>query len=342
MNYLLKNLVGCGEVDSEYSLTTVDPPWRDDVFKCAQSLSGDDSMQQVEMTPSGLQMSRLVAGAWRMAEWRMSVESRLHWINECLANGINTFDHADLYGNYTCEALFGEALAASTIKREQLVLVSKCAIRLQGSTPGAELTAAPLKLYDTSRRHIELSVENSLRNLRTDYLDLLLIHRPDPLMDADGVARTFENLRKAGKVRWFGVSNHSVSQVNLLQSRLDQPLATNQIEISLAHLDAFDDGTLDQCQQLRMRPMAWSPLAGGRLAERTALTDALRGVGAALGASAEQVALAWLLAHPAGIVPVLGTGNTDRIAHAARACDISLSRSQWFHLYAAARGHEVA
>jgi predicted oxidoreductase len=299
-------------------------------------------MQQVEMTPGGLQMSRLVAGAWRMAEWRMSVESRLHWINECLANGINTFDHADLYGNYTCEALFGEALAVSTLKREQLVLVSKCAIRLPGSTPGAGMAAAPLKLYDTSRRHIELSVENTLKNLRTDYLDLLLIHRPDPLMDADEVARTFEDLRTAGKVRRFGVSNHSVSQVNLLQSRLDQPLVTNQIEISVAHLDAFDDGTLDQCQQRRMRPMAWSPLAGGRLRERAALTAALHDVGKSIDASAEQVALAWLLAHPAGIVPVLGTGNTDRIAHAARACDISLSRGQWFQLYEAARGHEVA
>jgi predicted oxidoreductase len=263
-----------------------------------------------------------------MAEWNFSLESRLHWINQCLANGITTFDHADLYGMHTAEGLFGEALAASPGLRQRMTLVTKCGIRLTNTAP----TGVPppgVKHYDTSRAHIEMSTDNSLRLLRTDVIDLMLIHRPDPLMDADEVADTFSRLHKAGKVKWFGVSNHKPDALALLASRMSAaglPLVTNQVEISAAHLEAFDDGVLTQAQTLRARPMAWSPLA----------------VGARHGASVEQTAVAWLLKHPAGIIPVLGTGNTERIAELAKSENIALTRDDWYEIYSASRGHDVA
>ncbi|MFD2452631.1 aldo/keto reductase [Ideonella paludis] len=177
-----------------------------------------------------LQLSPIIAGAWRLAEWQFSVEQRLAWIEGCMARGLSSFDHADIYGGYQAEALFGEALALRPALREQMQLVSKCGIKLVGPARPAH----GFKSYDTSAAHITTSVENSLRALRTDRLDLLLIHRPDALMDADEVAQTFERLRRDGKVLHFGVSNFTPAQFELLHSRI--PLVTNQVECSPLHL----------------------------------------------------------------------------------------------------------
>jgi len=206
-----------------------------------------------------MNLSTIVAGAMHMARWNLTPAERLAWIEDCLALGITSIDHADIYGDYQVQGLFGEALRLRPALRQQMQLVSKCGIALcSGQRP--EHT---IKHYNTSAQHIRASVEASLQALGTDRLDLLLIHRPDPLMDADEVARCLEALQHAGKVLEFGVSNHTVQQFELLDSRI--PLATNQIELSALHTHALLDGTLDQAQRLRRRPMVWSPLAGGRL-----------------------------------------------------------------------------
>jgi predicted oxidoreductase len=222
-------------------------------------------------------------------------------------------------------------------------LITKCGIKLVSKNRPAH----QIKHYDTSRVHIVESVETSLRLLRTDHVDVLLIHRPDALMDADEVAEAFQALRRAGKLLHVGVSNFAPSQFELLASRLDAELVTNQLEISVAHIDAFLDGSLDLCQRRRVSPMAWSPLSGGRLFtgrdERSVgLRQALTAVGHQVGgATLDEVALAWLLTHPARIVPVLGTGKLERIRAAVRAETLRLSREQWFTLWCASTGKEV-
>lgn len=288
-------------------------------------------------------ISRLVFGVWRMAKWQLSTQEILELIQHCVDLGITTFDHADLYGNYTCEGLFGSALQLSPNLRSQIQIISKCGIKLV-SKNRPEHT---IKHYDTSYTHILKSVDHSLQQLHTEYLDVLLIHRPDPLLDADQVAAAFTELKQSGKVQHFGVSNFSPSQFELLASRLDFPLVTNQIEISVMHLEAFTDGTLDQCQRLRIAPMAWSPLGGGALFGDS---DSAMRLQKALTVAAQQfephptldqVALAWLLAHPARIVPILGTHKLERIEAATKAEQIHLTREQWFTIWTAATGVEV-
>jgi len=204
-----------------------------------------------------------------------------------------------------------------------------------------------IKSYDTSSVHIRESVERSLKNLHTDYVDLLLIHRPDPLVDPDEVNDAFVALKDSGRVRHFGVSNFLPSQFEMLASRLAVPLVTNQIEYSVMHLAAHADGTLDQCQRLGIRPMAWSPLGGGRLFHQESeqavrLREVLGRIGHRLGgAHADQVALAWILKHPAQFVVVLGTGNVSRIRKAVDACGLVLSREQWFEIWQASTGRDV-
>jgi predicted oxidoreductase len=289
----------------------------------------------------GPSLSRLIAGVWRMAEWRQG-ETPAAFVEHCIDLGITTFDHADLYGDYTCEAIFGAALKADPTLRSQIQLISKCGIKLVSKNR----TDHKIKHYDTSREHILASVDNSLRALQTDYLDLLLLHRPDPLMDADQVAVAFAQLQQSGKVRHFGVSNFQPSQIDLLASRLELPLVTNQVEISVMHLDTFLDGTLDQCQQFRIAPMAWSPLGGGKLLTSDSpkalrLRAALQAIAEPNQASIDQVALAWLLAHPAQILPILGTGNLKRLQSAAAAEQLKLTREQWFTIWTASTGVEV-
>jgi predicted oxidoreductase len=300
-------------------------------------------MQRITISPSGPEFSRIALGMWRLNDWNMNTTELLRFIESAMEMDITTFDHADIYGLYTAEELFGKALKENPGLRSKMEIVTKCGIKLVSENRPENTFHA----YDTSRDHIIKSAETSLKNLRTDYLDVLLVHRPDPLMDADKVAEAFNHLRKSGKVRHFGVSNFTPFQFDLLQSSLDFPLVTNQVEASVLHLDPLHDDTLDQCQQLRISPMAWSPLGGGSLFTGTGerevrLRSELQKVGNELGGAAiDQVALAWLLKHPSNIIPVLGTGNLDRIRGAAGALDLALSRDQWFRIWSASAGHEV-
>lgn len=294
--------------------------------------------------PLPLPLSPLLLGAWRLhqdPEVR-SARGAHRLIRTALDLGITTFDHADIYGprdadpDASCEAIFGAALAEEPGLRERLQLVTKCGIRLP--------TAHAPKHYDTGRAHLVASTEQSLRRLRTDRIDLLLLHRPDPLLHADEVAEAFSALHRAGKVRAFGVSNFAPPQLELLASRT--PLVANQIELSLLRTAPITDGTLDQLQRLRMAPLAWSPLAGGRLFhEPGERADRVRGelarIGEELGAAPDQVALAWLLRHPSRPRPIVGTHRADRLAGAAGALALTLSRPQWFSLWAATSGHDV-
>jgi predicted oxidoreductase len=291
------------------------------------------------LTPA-LTLSPIVAGVWRMASWEWSPAERLRWIEGCLELGVTSFDHADIYGGYRVEALFGEALALAPHLRQRLQLVTKCGIQLL--SPSRPDTA--IKHYDTSARHIVASAEASLRHLRTDVLDVLLLHRPDPLLDADEVAGAFDALRQSGKVKAFGVSNFTPSQFALLHSRT--PLVTNQIEWHPLRTAPLFDGTLDQCQQLRVRPMIWSPLAGSALFTSIAddaarVRTALQQIGEALGVSATTVAFAWLLRHPARVIPVAGSRQLERLRDAMAATRVSLDAQQWTTIHVATTGSNV-
>ena len=288
-----------------------------------------------------LDLSRVVAGMWRMTEWDMTPQQRLAFIEQCIALGVTSFDHADIYGGYGVEGLFGEALALQPSLRERIQIVSKCGIKLvSGRRP-----AHTIQHYDTSAAHIVASVENSLRELRTDYLDLLLIHRPDPLMDFDEVANVFQRLRSEGKVRAFGVSNFSRHQFEMLNRRV--PLATNQVEFSPLHLAPMFDETFDGLQDLGVRPMIWSPLGGGRLftagdeqGERLRLK--IKEIADELNRPFASVVFAWIMQLPCKPVPLTGSGRIESIRVAVEATQFSLSRPQWFEILRAARGHEVA
>ena len=298
-------------------------------------------MERVRLCEHGPEVSPIVQGAMRLLDVGGPQEV-LRFIHGCLELGVSTFDHADIYGSYRAEAHFGAALALAPSLRERLQLVSKCGIKLLSP----QRPEHGVHGYDTSRAHIVASAERTLANLGTDHLELLLIHRPDPLMDADEVAGALTELLERGLVRHVGVSNFTPFQLELLQSRLAAPLVTNQVELSVTHLDLLHDGTLEQCQRLRIRPMAWSPLGGGRLFKREGaraqrVMDELERVGADIGAGADAVALAFVLKHPSRPVPVLGTGKLERVAAAARALELTLSREQWFRLWSASMGHEV-
>ncbi|HSJ57919.1 MAG TPA: aldo/keto reductase [Anaerolineae bacterium] len=301
------------------------------------------TVQQIDMAPGGPSVSRVALGLWRIASWDLSNEELLSLLHAALHLGITTFDHADIYGDYQAEKLFGRALALEPSLRDSMQIITKCDVKLVSEHRPAHRSHH----YDTSREHILASVDNSLHALRTDHVDVLLLHRPDPLMDADEVAEAFNALRQAGKVLHFGVSNFFPRHFELLASRLDYPLVTNQVELSVMEMGVLHDGTVDQCQMLGISPMAWSPLARGRLfsaespkAER--LRAALQATGKELGgATIDQVALAWILRHPARIVPIVGSGKLERIRRAAAAADLELSRHQWFTIWTASTGTEV-
>ncbi|WP_226570125.1 aldo/keto reductase [Mangrovibacter yixingensis] len=296
-------------------------------------------MQRLAIAPQGPEFSRFIMGYWRLMNWGMSPQSLVTFIEQHIELGITTVDHADIYGDYQCEEAFGKALKVAPSLREKLEIVTKCGIATL-ARPGNTIGH-----YITDKQHIISSAETSLRHFATDYLDLLLIHRPDPLMDADEVAQAFLDLHQSGKVRHFGVSNFTPAQFALLQSRLPFALATNQVEISPVHQPLLLDGTLDQLQQLRVRPMAWSCLGGGRLfssPENAALRDMLGNVAEQTGAqSLEQVVYAWILALPCQALPIIGSGKINRVRDAVGAQNIQLTRTQWFSIRKAALGYDV-
>ena len=296
-------------------------------------------VQRITLAPQGPEFSRFVMGYWRLMDWNMSPLQLASFIEEHLDLGITTVDHADIYGGYQCEAAFGEALKLVPALRDRMEIVTKC---------GIATTAKPehaLGHYITDSAHIIKSAEQSLVNLATDRIDLLLIHRPDPLMDADEVAEAFLNLHQSGKVRHFGVSNFTPAQFALLQSRLPFTLATNQVEISPVHQPLLLDGTLDQLQQLRIRPMAWSCLGGGRLFnddEFQPLRNELETFARELNAeSIEQVVYAWILRLPSKPLPIIGSGKIERVRSALAAEELQMNRQQWFRIRKAALGYDV-
>jgi predicted oxidoreductase len=289
----------------------------------------------------GLALSRVIAGMWRLGEWDMSVQQRIAFIEECIAIGVTSFDHADIYGNYSVEGLFGEALRAQPSLRGRMEIVSKCGIKLVSPARPAHT----IQHYDTSLEHIVASCEESLRQLDTDYLDLLLIHRPDPLMNFDEVAEAFTRLQAAGKVRHVGVSNFTRHQFESLNRRV--PLATNQVEFSPLHTAPLFDETFDGLQDLGISPMIWSPLAGGCLfgaqdARSANLRAVIQEIADRLGQSFTSVVFAWIMALPSRPMPLTGSGKIASVATAVAATTFSLARSDWFAILRAARGHEVA
>lgn len=298
---------------------------------------------RIKLASAGPELSRITHGLWRLKDWGKGPAEIQEMIHAALSLGVTTFDHADIYGDYGCEALFGQALAASSIAREDIELVTKCGIKLVSE----HRSDHTINHYETTATHILTCVDQSLKKLRTDYIDLLLIHRPDPLMRATEVAEAFARLKETGKVRYFGVSNFLPGQFELLAETVDVPLVTNQIEYSVMDMEAQADGTLDLCQRRGIHPMAWSPLAGGRLFNeeteqavrlRQKLTEIADQVEAK---SIDQVALAWILHHPADFVIVVGTGKLSRLKAAVEAEKLELTRQHWFALWKASTGHDV-
>lgn len=296
--------------------------------------------------PNGNTLSAIAYGVWRLSEAPdSSVSANLQRIDACLAQGISTFDHADIYGDYRCEALFGEAIKARPALREHIEIVTKTDIMLLSQQwPGTRV-----KHYDTSADHVRASVERSLQRIGVEVIDLLLIHRPDPLMDTTALGACLDALIDSGKLLGAGVSNFMPWDVDLLQSRMKHRLQVNQIELGLLHTAPFTNGQIAHAQQHRLPVMAWSPLGGGRLHSQAnqpgtaaaRLAPRLAELARASGVDATAVAIAWLLHHPVGVMPVLGSNRLDRIEHFADALRVPMDRQTWFELYELANGHEV-
>lgn len=295
-------------------------------------------MERVSIT-NDLSFSRLVYGMWRIKDDADSSPAHVvAKIDACLEQGITTFDQADIYGDYGAEQVLGDALRSNPGLRDNMEIVTKCDI----VAPIGYFSDKPVKYYDTSRGHIETQIDRSLAAMGIEQIDLLLIHRPDPLMDHHETGAALDDAVKSGKVRSVGVSNFRPWDWNLLQSAMTNTLVTNQIEISLAEISPFTNGDIAFHQQHGHPMMAWSPLGGGGLMTgQSDVATRLDAIAAEQGVDRAAVAIAFLLRHPSKILPVLGTNNLSRIASISDACKVDLSREQWFGLYEAALGNEV-
>ena len=286
-----------------------------------------------------LSLSRMAYGMWRLGDDEDTSPARVQAkVDACLAQGITTMDQADIYGGYMAEEILGNALKGTGL-RSEIEIVTKCDI----VAPAGRHAQARVKYYDTSRQHITQSVEDSLRLMGIEQIDLLLIHRPDPMMDHHETGTTLDDLVASGKVSNIGVSNFRPWDMDLLQSAMKTRLVTNQIEISVIANDAFTNGDLAYLQRHDIKPMAWSPLAGGALFTdaNASLIAIMKRLGDKQGRDTSAVALAWLMAHPANIIPVVGTNNLDRLGALSTALDVEIGREDWFEIYTAALGHEV-
>jgi len=311
-------------------------------------------MQTITLGNSPLQSSRLAYGCWRLAGVRSADEmtpdlwaaGRRAAITAYEA-GYTLFDHADIYGSGEAEKIFGAVLREVSGMRERVVIVTKGGVRRLDDPPGSPYH------FNLSGEHLMRACESSLQRLGVETIDLYLLHRADWLLHPEDTAAAFASLKAAGKVRFFGVSNFRPSQVAALQAACPMPLVANQVEISLGQMVTLDDGTLDQCLERKITPMAWSPLGGGQFADgakrllkyqegyRTDSVPLLDEIAARRGVSRSVVALAWLLKHPAGIMPIVGSTNPDRIRDAVRATEMELSREEWYRLFVAARGEPL-
>lgn len=300
------------------------------------------NMEYVIMKPGGPTFSRIIQGFWRLMDWGYTEQELVDFLHFLYDLGITTWDNADIYGDYQCEQVLGNAFKKTGLRRTYVQIITKCGIKLISK----KRPEHHIKSYDTTKEHIIQSVENSLTNLQTDYIDLLLIHRPDPLMNADEVAETFYKLKKEGKVLNFGVSNFTIQQFSLLQSRLDFPLITNQIEFSPYNVSAQHTGLLEFLQEKRVKPTIWSPFAGGRVFHGEdemirRVRDVLNQLKGKYEAEIDQLLLAWYLKHPVGMLPILGSGKRERIESAIKALSINLEREDWFRIWEAINGVEV-
>ncbi len=296
-------------------------------------------MQRISLSDS-LSVSRIIYGLWRHTnDQDISSQKLQSKIEACLDQGISTFDQADIYGGYTSEALLGETLKQAPYLRDSMQLITKCDI----VAPIGLYSDKKVKHYDTSAQHINFSVERSLSQMAIEQIDLLLLHRPDPLMDAQETGRTLDDLINSGKVKAIGVSNFRPWDIDLLQSCTKNKLLTNQIEISLTQNNALTNGDLAYMQQHDILPMAWSPLGGGKLFKnsQSPLNQKLISLAKDFAVQPAAIAIAWLLRHPAQILPIMGSNHMQRIEQFSEALTVDLSREQWFELLQAATGHEV-
>ena len=307
------------------------------------------TVQAIPLGTSPLMSSRLAYGCWRLAESPDGPGGGRRAVIAAYEAGYTLFDNADIYGRSEAEKILGAALKEIRDMRQRILVLTKCGVR-HGGHPNPD---SPNR-WDFSAEHIINSCEHSLKRLGIEAIDIFMLHRPDFLADPAEIARAFEQLRAAGKVRFFAVSNFRPSLVSALQAACPMPLIVHQVEISLARLDAFTDGTLDQCMEQRMTPMAWSPLAAGLIGDGARrllpaqqgyrpekfLPD-LEAVAQARGVSRTVIALSWLLKHPSKIIPIVGSINPDRISEATKAADLELSRDEWYRLLNAARGEPL-
>jgi len=291
-----------------------------------------------------MKFSPIIIGTMRLGVWGVNLDSKAleYFIDACLDLGLNDFDHADIYGHYTTEAQFGEVFKRRPDLISKCQLTTKCGIKLVCNKRPETL----VKSYDSSPEYILQCVENSLKELHVECLDLLLIHRPDYLMDMSAIADTFSFLKSKGMVKEIGVSNFKPHQFEVLNAL--HPLVTNQIEASVLYREAFENGTLDQCIKNKIVPTAWSPLGGGLLFKPTEdpIVKAIQKIGNQIAedhkASLDQILLAWLMKHPSNIIPVIGSSNIDRIKLAKEAASMTLTHQEWYQLWEAAIGEEVA
>jgi predicted oxidoreductase len=289
-------------------------------------------MERRRIHKEGPEFSRIISGAWR---WNLEESKIDQLIKASIDSGITTFDHADIYGDHGNEEIFGNVLKKTPALREKMEIVTKVGIKFSsGRRPKTWV-----KHYDTSKEHILWTADNSLKMLNTDRVDVLLIHRPDPLLNPEDVAEAFSTLKKSGKVLNFGVSNFTPTQFEMLQSYLPFPLVTNQLEISLTYHVPLFDGSLDALMKHRVAPMAWSPLGGGKLIKEG--SQEMFNKMSKYGATQTQLSLAWLLRHPSNIFPVIGTTKPERITEAAKAVDIKLDIQDWFEMLLVVQGKEM-
>jgi len=301
-------------------------------------------MKYIKYNENSQTYSRIIAGCMRWGLWgaQFDTSAYANMIEAALQLGITSFDHADIYGDYTTEAEFGKGLEAAKIDRTKVQLITKCGIRMKTSNRSGN----KIKSYDHSKSYILDSVDQSLTNLKTEYIDMLLLHRPSPLMRVEEVAEAFSQLKTSGKVRDFGVSNFTTDQFNLLNKYT--PLATNQIQASPIHLQSFKDGTLENLQKEMIKPQAWSPLGGANLFSTQVKQEEIdrmirfQMVCEEYNWSLSEMALLFLMHHPAVISPILGTTNSDRLKKSVTALDKDIDDEQWFEIWSASTGEEVA
>lgn len=288
---------------------------------------------------SKIPFSKIIAGTMTWGIWgkNCTKDQMITLMNSCLENGISTFDHADIYGGYTTEKDFGNAFSESKINRNDIQLISKCGIQML-----SENRNNTIKHYSYSKDYIIASAEQSLKHLQTDYLDLLLLHRPSPLMQADEIAEAVEKLKITGKILDFGVSNFTPNQSNLIETKTK--INYNQIEFSITHLEPMLDGSLDHMQTNRITPMCWSPL-GSVFKKNDERSQRIQKVADTLAnkyeVSNDIILLNWILKHPSEILPVCGTSDKNRLSQLMKATTFEMELEDWFSLWTASTGNDV-